>query len=394
MHDFEFSTEVTNLKRSVMRDLLALAVDPGIISLAGGLPTGELLPIAEFQDCLHEVLSRDGSAALQYSPMYRPLQEWIQAYMLEKGVSCEPDQIFITNGAQQGQAILSRLFLNPGDVAVTEEITFTGIQQVTAGRSMTMRTVPTDLKSGVDTDALETALRSEPRPKMAVLIPDFHNPLGVSMTREKRSKVAALSAEYGLPVIEDDPYSALRFEGDPIPPIKAFDQDNSIFYIGSFSKMFAPAARLGWIVVPTQLLPIVTVLRESFDLETSTLIQRTVAEFLSRGLLEPHLEEMARVNRERCQCMLAALDDHLRDLAVWTKPQGGLFIWVTLPENLDTMDMFHDALEQKVIYIPGGAFAVEGGHANTMRLNFSNVKPTAIQEGIKRLALVIRSSLT
>ena len=127
MHDFEFSTEVTNLKRSVMRDLLALAVDPGIISLAGGLPTGELLPIAEFQDCLHEVLSRDGSAALQYSPMYRPLQEWIQAYMLEKGVSCEPDQIFITNGAQQGQAILSRLFLNPGDVAVTEEITFTGI---------------------------------------------------------------------------------------------------------------------------------------------------------------------------------------------------------------------------------------------------------------------------
>jgi len=259
---------------------------------------------------------------------------------------------------------------------------------------MMMRTVPTDLRSGVDTDALETAFRREPRPKMAVLIPDFHNPLGVSMTREKRIKVAALSAEYGVPVIEDDPYSALRFEGEPIPPIKAFDQDNSIFYLGSFSKMFAPAARLGWIVVPTQLLTKVTVLRESFDLETSTLMQRTVAKFLSRGLLGPHLEEMARVNRERCQCMLEALDDHLGDLAVWTKPQGGLFIWVTLPENLDTMDMFHDALEQKVIYIPGSAFAVEGGHANTMRLNFSNVKPAAIQEGIKRLALVIRSSLT
>lgn len=377
-----------------MRDLLALAVDPGIISLAGGLPTGELLPVAEFQDCLHEVLSRDGSAALQYSPMYRPLQEWIQAYMLEKGVSCEPDQIFITNGAQQGQAILSRLFLNPGDVAVTEEITFTGIQQVTAGRSMTMRTVPTDLRTGVDTDALETAFRREPRPKMAVLIPDFHNPLGVSMTREKRSKVAALSAEYGLPVIEDDPYSALRFEGESIPPIKAYDQDSSIFYLGSFSKMFAPAARLGWIVVPAQLLPKVTVLRESFDLETSTLIQRTVAEFLSRGLLEPHLKEMARVNRTRCECMLEMLDDQLGDLATWTKPQGGLFIWVTLPENLDTMDMFHDALGKKVIYIPGGAFAVDGGHANTMRLNFSNVRPDAIQEGIRRLALVIRSSLT
>lgn len=394
MNERPFSREVAHLKRSVMRDLLALAVDPGIISLAGGLPTGELLPIEEFQECLHAVLERDGSAALQYSPMFRPLQAWICDYMTSRGVTCEADQIFITNGAQQGQSILSRLFLNPGDVAVTEEITFTGIQQVTSGRDMNMRTVPTDLSTGVDTAALEQAFAKPPNPGMAILIPDFHNPLGVSMSLEKRRAIAALSAQYDVPVVEDDPYSPLRFTGEPLPPIKAFDECDSIFYLGSFSKMLAPAVRLGWIVVPRTIVPKVTVLRESFDLETSTLIQRTVAEFLRRGLLAPHLEELASVNRERCQCMLAMLEKELGDLASWTEPEGGLFVWVTLPEEIDTMDLFRKALDEKVIYIPGGAFAVNGGHANTMRLNFSNVTPSAIEEGISRLAAVIRAALS
>jgi len=394
MAEYTFSREMKRLKRSVMRDLLALAVDPSIISFAGGLPTSELLPIAQFQDCMETVLSRDGAAALQYSPMYRPLQEWIQRYMQTRQVACEVDQIFITNGAQQGQALLSRLFLDPGDVAVTEEITFTGIQQVTAGRDMLACTVPTDLKTGVDIGALRNAFESEPRPKLAVLIPDFHNPLGVSISLKKRKTIAELAARHHIPVIEDDPYSPLRFKGEPIPPIKAFDTTDAVFYLGSFSKMLAPAVRLGWIVVPTDLLPRVTVLRESFDLETSTLIQRTVAEFLTRGLLEPHLEDLARMNRERCACMQESLEKTLGDVATWTEPEGGLFIWVTLPEEMDTMALFHDALEQTVIYIPGGAFAVVGGHENTMRLNFSNVTLEDIEEGIQRLAGVIRRSLS
>jgi len=394
MKEMQLSREVSHLKRSVMRDLLALAVDPHIISLAGGLPTGELLPIKDFQDCLHDVLERDGSAALQYSPMFRPLQEWICGYMGTRGVDCEPTQIFITNGAQQGQSILSRLFLNPGDVAVTEEITFTGIQQVTSGRDMCMRTVPTDLATGVDTEALEIVFRETPRPGMAILIPDFHNPLGVSLTLEKRQAIASLSAQYDVPVVEDDPYSPLRFKGESLPPIKAFDESDSVFYLGSFSKMLAPAVRLGWIVVPKGLIPKVTVLRESFDLETSTLIQRTVSEFLHRDLLAPHLEELASVNRERCACMLAMLEKELGDIATWTKPEGGLFVWVTLPQEIDSMAMFHEALEKRVIYIPGEAFAVNGGYANSMRLNFSNVTPAAIEEGIARLAGVIRSALT
>ena len=186
---------------------------PDVISLAGGLPASELLPLVELQECFETVLRRDGARALQYSPMIEPLRHWICDTMRARGVTCEPEQVFITNGAQQGLTILSRLFLDPGQPAVIEAVTFTGIQQVTAGRGAAVRTVPTDLASGIDVDALEEAFSRAPRPRLAVVIPDFHNPLGVSLTLEKRQRIAELAARYQVPVIEDDPYSALRFEG-------------------------------------------------------------------------------------------------------------------------------------------------------------------------------------
>ncbi len=388
---YTLSSEVEPLKRSVMRDLLKLAVSPDIISLTGGLPASECLPLAEFQRCLNDVLARDGARALQYSPMSGALREWLAAYMRQRGVPCDPEQIFITNGCQQGLSILSRLFLDPGAPAVVEEITFTGIQQVTAGRGAEIYTVPTDLSTGVDVDALEEAFQRTPRPRLAVLIPDFHNPLGVSISPEKRMRIAALAARYGVPVIEDDPYSLLRFEGEPLPPIKAYDEAGFVFYLGSFSKMLAPAMRLGWIVAPKALVPKITVLRESFDLESSTLIQRAVADFVTRGMLDTHLTAFNPQNRVRRDALLAALDTHLGDTATWTRPEGGLFVWVTLPEYVDTWEMFAEAVERKVAYIPGAAFAVDGDYGNTLRLNFSNVQPDAIWEGVARLARVIRA---
>jgi 2-aminoadipate transaminase len=383
------SEEVAYLKRSVMRDLLKLAVSPDIISLAGGLPASEFLPLHEFQQCLNTVLERDGARALQYSPQSTELREWIAAYMTQRGVKCDVDDIFITSGNQQGLSILSRLLLNHDDAAVIEQITFTGIQQVTAGRGAHVLTVPTDLQTGVDLDALEDAFREHPR--LAVLIPDFHNPLGVSLSAHKRQAIAALAARYGVAIIEDDPYSALRFAGETLPPIKAYDEADVVFYLGSFSKMLAPAMRLGWIVAPRELMPKITVLRESFDLESSTLTQRAVYEFLSQGLLEPHLKRLNAVNHERRSTMMDALNEHLGDLAHWTQPEGGLFVWVTLPENIDTWVMFGSAVAQNVAYIPGASFAVDGGFTNTMRLNFSNVSPAQIHEGIKRLAEVIKT---
>lgn len=383
------SYEVSHLKRSVMRELLALAVAPDMISLAGGLPAGEYLPLKELQDCMNTVLERDGARAMQYSPAYPPLLRWIVNYMHNRGVECSEDQILITNGAQQGLAILSRLLLDPGQRAIIEETTFTGIQQITAGRGANVHTIPTDLQTGADVEALEEAFSQMPHIRFAVIIPDFHNPLGVSLSAEKRARIAQLAAEYKIPIIEDDPYSALRFAGEALPPIKAYDEADRVFYLGSFSKMFMPAARLGWIIAPPALLPQLTALRESLDLESSTLMQRAVAEFLERGLLEPHLKRLNEGNRLRYEALNSALEEQLGDFATWTKPQGGLFVWLTLPKGVDTWQMFQAAVDQKVAYIPGSAFAVHGGYENTMRLNFSNVTPDNIREGVRRLAQVI-----
>jgi 2-aminoadipate transaminase len=384
------SDEAAELKRSAIRDLLGLAVNPEIISLAGGLPANEHMPIDQFRECMNLVLERDGARAMQYSPQYDPLREWIAGNMLSQGVPCEIEQICITNGAQQGLAILSRVFLNPGEPAVTEEVTFTGIQQVTRGRGATVYTIPTDLDDGADMDALETAFRRDPKPRLAVLIPDFHNPLGVSLSAEKRMRAAALAAEHGVPLVEDDPYSALRFEGEPTSLVKAYDDAGVVFYLGSFSKILAPAVRLGWIVASQEFIPKITAIRESLDLETSTLMQRTVSEFLERGYLDPHLAKLTSANLERFHAIDQALETHLGDIATWTRPQGGLFTWVTLPEQIDTWEMFDSALERKVAYIPGSAFAVQGGYANTMRLNFSSATPEQIKEAIPRLSEVIR----
>jgi 2-aminoadipate transaminase len=386
------SAEVSHLKRSVMRELLSLAVDPEILSMAGGLPAADLLPLRQIAAALAAVLERDGPRALQYSPMDARLRQWVADYMGRRGAACRPEQVFITNGAQQGLAILSRLFLDPGTPAVIEAVTFTGVQQITAGRGAEVRCVPTDLETGVDIEALEAAFQRPPRPRLAVLIPDFHNPLGVSISLEKRRAAAQLAARYGVPIIEDDPYSPLRFAGDALPPIKSFDQAGLVFYLGSFSKIIAPALRMGWLVAPQELIPRITVVRESLDLETSTLLQRAVVEFLLSGELEPHLARMAEAHRQRSTTLLRVLEQELGDLASWTRPQGGLFVWVTLPPEVDAWELFPRAVEHKVAYIPGKAFSVEGGHANTLRLNFSNLRPGQIEQAVGRLASVIRAA--
>ena len=384
------SSEVADLKRSVMRELLRLAVDPGIVSLAGGLPASELLPTTELRSCLDAVIERDGSRALQYSPPWEPLCEWIAAHMQARGVPCRPEEIFLTNGAQQGMALLSRLLLDRGQGAVVERVTFTGIQQVTAGRGAVVRLLPSDLETGADVEALGETLRLEPRPRLIILIPDFHNPLGVSLSAEKRRRAAGLAVAYGVPLLEDDPYSSLRFEGESLPPIKAYDEAGMVFYIGSFSKMIAPAIRLGWIMASPDLVARLTVLRESIDLEASGLMQRAVAAFLEAGYLAPHLQRLAAANRVRRDALLVALQRELGDLATWTRPEGGLFVWVILPPDIDTWERFEPALERKVAYIPGAAFDIAGGSRNTMRLNFSNVAPERIPEAVGRLSQALR----
>ncbi|MDQ7051962.1 MAG: PLP-dependent aminotransferase family protein [candidate division KSB1 bacterium] len=234
---------------------------------------------------------------------------------------------------------------------------------------------------------MEQAPSATRGPRMAILIPNFHNPLGVSISVEKRRAIISLAEKYAVPIVEDDPYSPLRFSGQHVLGMKALDRSGTVFYIGSFSKMLAPAARLGWIVAPGELGDRITVLRESLDLESSQLWQRIVFEFLDQGHLEPHLDRLNSVNRRRKEICIRELRTHLARLGVrWTDPQGGLFIWLTLPEGIDSMRMFRRVIAKKMAYIPGGAFAVKGGYQNTIRLNFSNLADDQIPVAIQRLA--------
>jgi 2-aminoadipate transaminase len=390
---FPLSQTARQIQRSVMRDLISLASRPEVISFAGGLPAADCLPLDQITTCIDAVLTAEGRRALQYGPPYGPLRAWIAGHMQRRGVACTVDNIFITNGAQQALEILGRLLLDPGEPAVVEALTFTGIGQVMQAHGARLRAAAMDLETGVDVDAYADALTRDGRPaRVGAIIPDFHNPAGASLTAAKRAGLAAAAASAGVPLIEDDPYSLLRFAGETLPPIKAYDEAGLVLYIGSFSKIIAPAMRLGWIVAPAELLPRLTVLRESLDLESSQLLQRVVTEFLTRGCLDAHLQFLNAANLARRNAMLAALERELGGLAAWTVPEGGLFLWVTLPEHIDTEALFAAALENQVAYIPGVHFSAERAFTNALRLNYSNATPERIDEGIRRLACVIRES--
>lgn len=393
---FPLSRVARHLQRSVMRDLIALASRPEIISFAGGLPAADCLPLEPLTTCIDAVLAAEGRRALQYGPPYGPLREWIAGYMRGRGADCSVEQVFITNGAQQALEILGRLLLDPGETAVVEALTFTGIAQVMQAHGAELRAAPLDLATGVEVEAWELALTGGAggRPaRVGTVIPDFHNPVGASLTPAKRAGLAAAAARTGVPLIEDDPYSLLRYAGAALPPIQAYDEAGLVLYIGSFSKIIAPAMRLGWIVAPADLLGRLTVLRESLDLESSQLLQRVVTEFVTRGFLEPHVRTLNAANLARRNAMLAALARELGDVAAWTVPQGGLFLWVTLPAHVDTAALFPAALENQVAYIPGVHFSAERAYGNALRLNYSNATPERIDEGVRRLALTLRESM-
>jgi 2-aminoadipate transaminase len=382
-----------------MRDLLALTARPGLVSFAGGLPADELLPLDQIQTCIDAVLTRDGARPLQYGPPYAPLKEQIALYMGSRGVACAPEDVFITGGSQQGLEIAMRLLLDAEESVAVESFTFTGILQAVRGHGGLPLPISVEPDTGIDLDEFDAALARKPR--AAIVIPDFHNPLGVSLPEHKRIHLADLVARHNVPLIEDDPYSPLRYEGERLKPIKAYDETGSVTYLGSFSKMLAPAMRLGWMIAPRDLLPKLTVLRESIDLESSQLIQRAVAEFMARGWLEPHLARLNAINHARRDAMLAALRRELAPpgaglagLADWTTPQGGLFIWLTLRGDADTTALFHAALEQNVAFVPGGAFAAHDcAPRNSLRLNYSNAAPERIEEGVRRLANAVKEQL-
>jgi 2-aminoadipate transaminase len=378
------------LAPSAIQDMLQNITKPGVFSLALGLPAAELFPTEGMAEAAARVLAEQ-TGALQYSATLQPLREHIVAMMAKRGVRCAPEQVFLTTGAQQGMNLLARLMLEPGQSVMLEDRVYSGFQQVLDPFQVKRLAVRTDARTGIDLDAVESVLASGERPAFLYTMSDGHNPLGTSLAAESRERLVKLARDYRMPIIEDDAYGFLHYEDRVLPPLRALD-DRWVFYVGSFSKILAPALRVGWVVVPEPMVFRLATVKESSDIDTATFTQRMILSFLDSGRLEGHLVRLRQEYRRRRDALLGAMDKHMPPGAKWAKPTSGMFVWAELPEGTDTTALLTRALEsEQVAYLPGQAFAVQGGRsaAHCMRLNFSNCEPARIEEAVARLGRVL-----
>ncbi|NLH83707.1 MAG: PLP-dependent aminotransferase family protein [Phyllobacteriaceae bacterium] len=396
-----FATRSERMRASEIRELLKLLEQPDIISFAGGIPDPSLFPVKAIRDAQDAILDdpKQAAQALQYSISegYVPLRRWIVAFMAKQGVTCTIDNVLITCGSQQGLDFLAKMLLSPGDTALVEAPTYLGALQafnayeprydrlVTAGGNVT----PTAYR--------DAAAANGGRVKFAYVVPDFANPTGVTMTKENRLKLLELADELDVPVIEDTAYQALRFEGEPVPSIMALDcarnggdvEKTRTVFCGTFSKTLVPALRVGWVVAATPLVQKLVLTKQAGDLHSSTLNQMVMAR-LAETTYESNVARAVPFYRARRDAMMAALEKSMPKGVEWTKPEGGLFVWVTLPVGIDGAELLARAIaEERIAFVPGNAFFATDAMANTIRLNFSSPNEAEIAEGIARLGRLI-----
>ena len=376
------------LTRSRLRELALLPPRPGLLSLAGGLPAPELVPRTAYAEALREVLAGDASA-LQYGQPHEPLRVAIAELMRQRGVDCHPRQILLTSGAQQALSLAAQLLMVPGGQVLIEDHVYAGLRQALLPYRPSLLTVRTDLDAGMDVDAAEALLAHGARPAFIYAIADTHNPCGVRLGREQRARLVALARRFGVPILEDDSYGLLHYDPDPLPALRALDAE-WVLYVGTFSKIIAPALRLGWLVLPPRLASAAGVLKEAADLECSGLTQRAVARMLERGFAG-HLDRLRAGYRRRRDALLATLGEHFPESARWTRPPGGFFVWVELPPGLDGDRVCEEALaEAHVAVVPGSAFAASAGApANRLRLSFASCAPDEIRTAVERLGRLL-----
>jgi 2-aminoadipate transaminase len=398
-----FAQRTRTIKSSAIRELLKLTQRPEVISFAGGLPAPEVFPVERFQRACLTVLDNNGPAALQYSTTegYLPLREMVATHLQRYGILATPDNVMITSGSQQALDLIAKLLINRGDRLLVEAPTYLGALQAFNVFGAEYVCVPAD-RDGLRTDLLEEALRSGP--KFMYILPNFQNPSGVTLSLERREELVFLADKYGIPLIEDDPYGQLRYEGDHIAPLVVLDRVNlrrdrgytlgNVIYLSTFSKTLAPGIRLGWIVAPEEVITKLVQLKQGADLHTSTFIQMVAYEVARDNFLDEHIKLIRNVYRERRDVMLQALKDEFPPEVTWTYPHGGLFLWITMPEGTNCEEMLKAAVRENVAFVPGDCFYPrEGDGLNNMRLNFSNATPEQIREGIRRLAKVVKAAM-
>lgn len=400
--EYRYAQRTQRMASSAIRELLKLTEKPDIISFAGGLPAPDVFPVAEVEQASIRVMRQFGAMALQYSTTegYLPLREMIARHSSRYGIEVTAENIMITSGSQQALDLLGKIFINPGDRILVESPTYLGALQAWNAYGAEYVSVPLD-ENGMVTDALEAALRTGP--KFIYVLPNFQNPAGVTLSLERRHQLVKLADQYGVPIVEDDPYGQLRYEGEHLPAVVTLDgqyQKNcdtcyrgNVIYLSTFSKTLAPGLRLAWVVAPPDVIRKLVQAKQGTDLHTSTFNQILAHEVAQGGFLDRHIHLIRKVYSERRNLMLDVMDETFPVGVKWTRPQGGLFLWVTLPDWLDAGDVLQHALEKKVAFVPGAPFHPNGGGLNTMRINYSNASPEQIQMGMTCLGEVLQEIL-
>jgi len=396
-----FALRTQRMTSSLIRELLKLTQRPEIISFAGGLPAAEYFPVDRFQEACQRVLATQAHYALQYSPTegYLPLREMIAERLSRYNICVGVDNVLITSGSQQALSLIGALLINPGDHVLVEEPTYLGALQAFAAYQAEYVGVPTD-DHGICVDQLPAALRHGP--KFMYILPNFQNPAGVTISAERRERLIALAHQQGVPIVEDDPYGQLRFEGEHLKPLVVADAEQSgnngtcytgnVIYVSTFSKTLAPGLRTAWIVAAPPVINKLVQLKQGADLHSSTFTQMVIYEVAKDGFIDEHVRRLRQVYRQRRDTMLAALDRYMPSEVRWTQPEGGLFLWMHLPSGTDVRTLFEEAVRRDVAFVPGDAFFTTPNPPPTARLNFSCMPEDAIIEGIRRLSDAIKDA--
>jgi len=397
--EYRYAHRMQRMGSSVIRELLKLTEQPDIISFAGGLPAPEVFPVKEFQEACNVVLAQQGAQALQYSATegYRPLREMIARHTSRYAVEVSPENILITSGSQQALDFIGRLFINRGDFIAVESPTYLGAIQAWNAYGAQYIPVPAD-ENGMLVHELEDALRKGP--KFIYVLPNFQNPSGSTLSLERRRRLVELADKYGVPIIEDDPYGQLRYEGEHLPSVVSIDSQfrgpngghysGNVIYLSTFSKLLAPGLRLAWVIAPPEVIRRLVMAKQAADLHTSSFNQYVAYEVGKGGFLDEHVKVIRRVYKERRDVMLEMMDEVFPAEMHWTRPQGGMFLWGVMPDGMDAAEALKRAVERKVAFVPGAPFHPNGGGANTMRINFSYASPDTIRVGVTRLGGVLK----
>ncbi|HRF49041.1 MAG TPA: PLP-dependent aminotransferase family protein [Anaerolineales bacterium] len=393
-----FASGVQQMRSSAVRDLLKLTEQPDVISFGGGLPAPESFPIEELAAAAELALLENPAAALQYglTEGYRPLREFLSLRMATLGIRVPVEQVMVTHGSQQGLDIAGRLLIDPGAPVAVEDPSYLGA--LGAWRSLQPSWVTLRLdRDGLDVDHLEQVLASGLRPRFLYVVSCFQNPTGVTLSPERRVRLLEIAARYGLVILEDDPYGELYFEGSRATPLAALDVQmhgelRHVIYLSTFSKQLAPGLRVGWMAAPPAYIARATILKQGLDLHSNSFAQRVAYLTCRDGLLDRHIPIIREVYRARRDVMLAALATEMPAGVNWTKPAGGMFCWLTLPDGLNATELLKRCLEQKVAFVPGAAFYADGGGEHTARLNFSFSSPDKIRAGVARMGAAFRGA--